>query len=219
MSRTNPVWDLPTRLFHWLLVLCIALAWWTGEEDDYDRHAWVGYTVLVLVVFRLLWGLVGSRHSRFSDFLAGPRRISAYLKGEEPAGPGHNPLGGWSVVLMLSLLLLQAVSGLFNSDDVLFNGPFYYAAEVGFRDAMGALHDLVFNLLLGLIALHVCAVLFYQFRRKQPLLQAMLRGSAEGKRGEAAPAPWWLAVVIILVLALLLWYAIANAPQPVQRWL
>ena len=130
------VWDLPVRVFHWSLVVLIPLAWWTGEEGKFDWHSWVGYSLLVLVVTRIIWGVVGSRHARFTDFLRGPGAIRGYLKGEPAATPGHNPLGGWAVVALLSVLLLQAVSGLFNSDDVLYNGPLYYAASTGFRDTM-----------------------------------------------------------------------------------
>jgi cytochrome b len=119
---------------------------------------------------------------------------------------------------MLGLLLVQGVSGLFNSDDILFNGPFYYAASGEFRDTMGVVHEVAFDLLSAFIALHVAAVLFYQLRRRQPLLQAMLRGSAEGKEGAAKPAPGWLALLIVILLALALWAAISAAPQPQSLW-
>ena len=131
-----PLWDIPTRVFHWTLVAAVALAWWSAEQERYDIHEWTGYTVLVLVVSRIVWGVVGSVHSRFTDFVAGPGRVRAYLQGQGSPTPGHNPLGGWSVLALLTLLLLQAVSGLFNSDDVLFSGPLYYAAESGFRDML-----------------------------------------------------------------------------------
>jgi cytochrome b len=218
MRKSLPLWDLPTRVFHWLLVICIALSWWTGEEALFERHAWVGYTVLVLVVFRLVWGFAGSRHSRFSDFLVGPKSILRYLRGEGSGSPGHNPLGGWSVVVMLVLVLVQAVSGLFNSDDVLFNGPLYYGAGVAFRDAMGVVHEWAFDVLVVFIALHVAAVLWHQFGRRERILQAMWRGSAAGKEGTGPAAPWWLAVLLVIILVLLLWVVITNAPQPVSMW-
>ena len=213
-----PVWDLPTRLFHWTLACAVVFAWWSGEEGNLEAHAWTGYAILVLVAFRLVWGFVGSVHARFTDFVAGPGRVVGYLQGTVESGPGHNPLGGWSVVAMLLLLLVQGVSGLFNSDDVLFNGPFYYAASVEFRDTMGVVHEVAFNLLSAFIAVHVAAVLFYQLRRRQPLLQSMLRGYAEGKEGAAKPAPGWLALLIVILLALALWAAINAAPQPQSLW-
>ena len=107
------LWDIPTRVFHWTLVIAIPLSWWSAEQQNFDLHKWLGYTLLVLVVSRILWGFVGSRHSRFADFLSGPRAVLAYIHGEDAASAGHNPLGGWSVVVMLLLILLQAVPGEF----------------------------------------------------------------------------------------------------------
>jgi cytochrome b len=190
------------------------LAWWTAETDNYDAHQWIGYTVLVLVVTRVLWGLVGSTHARFSDFVVGPRGVLAYLRGEGAASAGHNPLGGWSVLALLLLLLLQAVSGLFNSDDVLFSGPLYYAADTGFRDAMGALHEVAFNLLLGLIGLHLMAVLYHQFGRREPMVQAMVRGAAPGREGRAPPVAWWWSLLLLAAVAAALWWGLEQAPQP-----
>jgi len=208
------LWDLPTRLSHWLIVICVPLSWWSAETENYGLHQWLGYTVLVLVISRVVWGFVGSRHSRFADFLAGPGRVLGYLKGVEPARPGHNPLGGWSVVALLSLLLLQAVSGLFNSDDVFYNGPLYHAASVDFRDAMGLLHEVAFNGLLALVGLHILAVLYYQFIRGQRLVQAMVRGRAAGRLGAAAPVSLWRAVVVAALAALALWGLVQLAPEP-----
>lgn len=209
------LWDLPTRVFHWAIVLCVVLAWWSAEVDRYDLHEWVGYTVLVLVAVRLLWGFVGSRHSRFADFLVGPGAIRDYLRGRGAASTGHNPLGGWSVVLLLALLGLQAFSGLFNSDDVLFSGPLYYWASTDFRDVMGVVHEAAFNGLLALVCLHVLAVLYHQFGRGEKLLQAMVFGAAPGRTGRAAPAPWWWALLLCIAVALLLWWVIEQAPGPV----
>jgi cytochrome b len=217
-GNAHQLWDLPVRFFHWSLVVLLPLAWWTGEEGNFDWHSWVGYSLLVLVVTRIVWGLVGSRHARFSDFLKGPGAIRGYFNGEPATTPGHNPLGGWSVVALLSVLLLQAVSGLFNSDDVLYNGPLYYAASTDFRDTMGVIHELAFDALVVLLVLHLLAVAYYQFRRRQPLVQAMLRGQAEGKAGREAPRPWWLAVLIAGLLALLLWWGLSLAPEPPRMW-
>jgi cytochrome b len=217
-GTTNNVWDLPVRVFHWSLVILLPVAWWTGEEGKFDWHAWVGYSVLVLVTTRIVWGFIGSRHARFNDFLKGPGAVRDYLQGAPAATPGHNPLGGWSVVVLLSVLLLQAASGLFNSDDVLYNGPLYYAASTGFRDTMGEIHELAFDALVALVVLHLLAIAWYQFRRKQPLVQAMLRGQAAGKEGRESPRPWWIAVLVAGVLALLLWWGLSLAPEPPRMW-
>ena len=213
-NNQHPLWDIPTRLFHWLIVACLALAWWSAETENHELHQWVGYTVIVLVVSRIIWGFVGSRHSRFSDFMVGPGRVIAYLQGQGAASAGHNPLGGWSVLALLLLLFLQAGSGLFNSDDVFFSGPLYYGASGAFRDAMGQVHDLAFNVLLALVALHILAVLYYQRGRKQPLVQAMLRGKAAGKEGLAAPVSAWWALLTVALVALALWGLLTLAPAP-----
>lgn len=212
------LWDLPTRLFHWLIVLCVCLSWWSGEQGDFDRHAWLGYTTLVLVAFRVIWGFIGSRHSRFTDFVTGPGRVWAYVRRGQVASAGHNPIGGWSVLAMLVLLFVQGFSGLFNSDDLMFEGPFYYGASGEFRDTMGVVHELTFYVLCALVAVHLLAVSWYQWRRKIPLIQAMVRGQAEGRQGEVPPVPAWIAPIIIALLALLLWWAISAAPQPERFW-
>ncbi|MDG2046367.1 MAG: cytochrome b/b6 domain-containing protein [Halioglobus sp.] len=217
-ASPNPLWDIPTRVFHWLIVCCLPIAWWSAEEERFDVHQWTGYTVLVLVSSRILWGFIGSRHSRFTDFVVGPARLGAYLRGQGGRSAGHNPLGGWSVLLLLSLLLAQAISGLFNSDDVLFSGPLYYWADSDFRDAMGLVHDLAFNGLLALVCLHIFAVFYHQFKLKEKLLQAMLHGSALGRIGTEAPAPWWWAVIVVLLIGLALWWGLLQAPQSSLNW-
>jgi cytochrome b len=215
MSKTPlPLWDLPTRVFHWSIVCCLPLAWWSAETDNYDAHEWIGYTVITLVLFRVVWGFLGSGHSRFRDFVVGPRKVVAYLKGSFPGSAGHNPLGGWSVLALLSLLLLQAVSGLFNSDDVLFSGPLYYAASVDLRDAMGVVHELAFDLLLGLVALHIMAVLYHQLIKRERLIGAMIRGRAEGRDGTLPQVHWWKALLTLALVALALWWGLEQAPQP-----
>jgi cytochrome b len=213
-TKLTPLWDLPTRLFHWLVVACLPLSWWSAETERYDVHEWLGYTIITLVISRVIWGFIGSRHSRFGDFIVGPGKVLAYVRGQGSASAGHNPLGGWSVLVLLLLLLGQAVSGLFNTDDVLFSGPLYYAASTGFRDAMGQVHDIAFYALVALVCLHILVVLYRQLRLKEKLLQAMLKGSAPGREGQAAPAALWPALVAVLMVALALWWGLQQAPKP-----
>lgn len=210
----HPLWDLPTRLCHWLIVACVPLAWWSAETENFELHQWLGYTLIVLVVSRIVWGFVGSPHSRFADFLVGPGRIRAYLRGAVAASAGHNPLGGWSVIALLTLLLVQAFSGLFNSDDVFFTGPLHHGASVALRDAMGLVHEVAFYALLGLVAMHILAVMYHQFRRREQLLQAMLRGSAKGREGRAPPVPAAWALLVVLLVSLALWGLLQLAPEP-----
>lgn len=213
-GNMHPLWDLPTRLCHWLIVACVGLSWWSAETENFELHQWLGYTVIVLVVSRIAWGFVGSPHSRFADFLVGPGRVIAYIRGTGSGSAGHNPLGGWSVIALLLLLLLQAISGLFNSDDVFFNGPLYYGASVALRDAMGVVHEVAFYALLSLVGLHILAVLYHQFRRREQLIQAMVRGSTSGRRGRAPAVSSWLALFIVLLVALALWSLLQLAPSP-----
>ncbi len=213
-GKRYPLWDIPTRFFHWAIVLCLPLSWWSAEWENYDLHQWLGYTVIVLVISRICWGFLGSVHSRFADFLVAPARVVAYLRGREARGVGHNPLGGWSVLVLLLLLLTQAISGLFNSDDVFFTGPLYYAANGEWRDIMGLVHEMTFNALLAFVALHILAVLYHQLWRKQRLLQPMIRGSAPGRSGREAPVPIWRALLIALLAAFALWGVLQLAPSP-----
>ncbi|MEM1155134.1 MAG: cytochrome b/b6 domain-containing protein, partial [Pseudomonadota bacterium] len=213
-TRNPPLWDIPTRVFHWSLVICMGVSWWSADQGDFEIHEWSGYTLIVLVISRIAWGFVGSTHSRFSDFLAGPRKIMGYLRGEASTTPGHNPLGGWSVMVLLTLILLQAVTGLFNTDDIFFNGPLYYAVSSEVRDTMGQIHEVAFDFLLGFVGLHIAAVLYHQFWRKEKLLGPMFTGSAEGRHGRAAPAPLWRALLIVGLASLALWAVIQNAPPP-----
>lgn len=218
MSSVHPVWDLPTRLFHWSLLVCLVLAWWSAEFERYDIHEVTGQVIIVLILSRIVWGFLGSVHSRFADFLVGPTSVLAYLRGRPSPTPGHNPLGGWSVLALLSLMLLQAISGLFNSDDILFSGPLYYAADPPLRDLMGVVHEWAFDILLGLIALHVVTVMYYQFWLKKQLIQPMVVGTANDRAGDRAPVRAWKAVLIVAVIGVLLWLGLEQAPQPQPLW-
>ena len=218
MSREHVLWDLPIRVFHWSLVVGIALAWWSGEQGYNAVHEWNGYTMIVLVVSRIIWGFVGSVHARFSDFVRGPRAILAYLRGEGSSTPGHNPLGALSVLALLLLILVQAVSGLFNSDDILFSGPLYYAASTDLRDTLGVVHEVAFNLLLGLVALHVLVVSYHQWVKKDGMISAMVKGRAGSKSGRTAPERAYKALLIVALVAVALWLGLEQAPQPQPLW-
>jgi cytochrome b len=208
------LWDIPTRLFHWAVALGVVLAWVSAELQWYEVHEYTGYSLIVAVVFRLVWGVIGSRHSRFTDFVVGPAGLSRYLRTGQYDSAGHNPLGALSVLALLLVLLLQGVSGLFNSDDILFSGPLHYWASTELRDAMGLLHDVLFNLLLALVVLHIGAVVYHQRRHSEPLVKAMILGRAPGRAGRQSPVAWWLALPVVAVLAALLWWGLAQAPQP-----
>ena len=209
--RPRPIWDLPVRVFHWLLAPAIAVMWWSGESGEMQVHQWTGYGLLCLVLTRVMWGFVGSEGARFSSFVRGPAVIRAYLS-VATQSPGHNPLGALSVLAFLALLAAQALSGLASRDDLLFEGPFAYWAG-DWSAKLTEWHELNWTLLQALIVLHLAAVAFLQWRRGQPLIQAMWRGHAGSKKAEQLPKPAWRALVILFAWAALLWWLILVAPQ------
>jgi cytochrome b len=177
-TTTVVVWDLPVRLFHWFVVAGIAVSWWSAEYRLMNVHRYSGYTLLGLLVFRIYWGLFGSPTARFAQFVRGPGAIAKYLR--EPAAhasPGHNPLGGLSVAVMLLLLLTQVGLGLFVTDvDGLESGPLSYLVSFETSRTLAERHETIFNVLLGFMALHIAAVLFYLFARRTNLIAAMITG-------------------------------------------
>ena len=176
------VWDIYTRLFHWLFAFAIGFAWWTAEQggDWMEWHMRCGYAVLCLFGFRLLWGLIGGRYARFSQFLHSPAATWRYAqqlkRGHAKAYTGHNPLGGWMVILLLLLGLLQAGTGLFANDDIFTEGPLVALVGYELSSRITEWHEVLFNLLLAAIVLHLLGVLFHQLVKKEALIQAMLHG-------------------------------------------
>lgn len=177
------VWDLPTRLFHWTLVagmLGLAVSGIVGG-NAMVWHFRLGYTVLALLLFRLVWGLVGGRWSRFGAFVYAPQTVIRYLQGQSRPehGVGHNPIGAFSVFAMLAMVLVQVASGLLSDDEIAFAGPltsFVSSDTVSLATWFHA--DIGKWVLLGLVLLHVAAIAVYQ-RRKHNLVAAMLHGDKE----------------------------------------
>jgi cytochrome b len=183
------LWDWPVRLCHWLFVLLIPLAWWTAEEHMFDWHLRIGILMLALLVFRIIWGFVGSSTARFANFLRGPAAASSYLRGQWPETLGHNPIGGWSAAALLTLMLVQVGLGLFATDeDGLASGPLnpWVSFEAGER--IKDLHEANFNLLLAFIAVHVAAILFYAAVKRTNLVAPMITGWVAKPRSESMRA-------------------------------
>lgn len=177
------VWDIPVRVFHWSIVILVGLAWYSGEQGGLDWmevHLWCGYGILTLVLFRVLWGFVGGAHARFTDFVRGPVTAWRYARRMFGSGHqgylGHNPLGGWSVLMLLLLLLIQAGTGLFASDDILIEGPLYDYVSSDTSRQLTSLHKLNFNILLAFIGLHLLAIISYLLFKKENLVHPMLSG-------------------------------------------
>lgn len=215
MSETKVrVWDFPVRLFHWLLVPLIAFSWWSAEEGRLDWHRLSGYAVLTLVVFRLAWGVFGSDTARFGYFLKGPRGIGAYLSNKAEPAVGHNPLGGWSVLAMIVLLVVQTVLGLFAIDvDGIESGPLAVFVSFDQGRLAAEAHHLTFNILLALIALHLLAIVFYAVAQRNNLIGPMITGRKKlGAPLAQAPriAPLWLAFILIIIAGGLA-YAVSKA--------
>jgi cytochrome b len=213
-SRTRLwVWDVPTRLVHWLMVLAVASSWWTGKQGHLEWHRWSGYTLLALVVFRIYWGLFGSSTARFSQFVRGPRAIAGYLRGAWPVAPGHNPLGALSVIALIVVLFLQILLGLFAVDvDGIESGPLslYVSFETG--RAAAEWHEAVFNVLLVLIVLHILAIAWYRVVKKEELTAAMFHGRREyGTELPAVQRASVVRVIVGMVLAFAVTWAVSSA--------
>lgn len=215
--QTIPVWDLPTRLFHWTLVVLMIGQWLTTQSNSaMTYHVWGGYAVLVLVLFRLIWGVIGSDTARFSHFVRGPGAaldyVKALLRGETPLYLGHNPMGGWSIIAMLVLLLVQAGTGLFANDDILIEGPLYSWVSKSASDWLTTIHKLNFNVLLAVIAVHIAAVLFYLLVKRENLIHPMLSGRKQlwPECAEATPRMVnpWLALAVLAIAGAGVWLLI-----------
>lgn len=212
MPERVRVWDFPTRLAHWTIVVLFGICWWTGETEHMHWHRIAGYGVLGAVLFRLVWGVYGGETARFRSFVRGPAATFQYVRklvgndgADSPSPIGHNPLGALSIIVMLSLLLTQTVLGLFAVDvDGVAAGPFarWVSFETGRRFAHW--HAANFHLLLVLIGMHLTAVGFYRFARKENLVPAMIHGFKWRGRPTAAPyfVPWWRAVLLAAAIVL-----------------
>jgi cytochrome b len=197
------IWDLPVRLFHWAIVLLVPALWATHEWDKLDTHILLGEIMLGLVLWRLLWGVLGSSTARFASFVRGPGAVLRYLRSGGKVF-GHNPLGGWSVVAMLLLLAVQVGLGLFASDeDALNEGPLAHRVSYETARSLAHRHETVFWVLVALIALHVAAILYYRIVRRDDLVTPMItgRGVAVVGEGPMVPAPLWRLLLSIVLAA------------------
>ncbi len=203
------VWDLPTRLFHWSLVGLFMLSWWSGEQGGtaFRIHQWSGYGILSLVLFRLVWGLVGGEYARFAQFVHGPRRVlrgvAELLRPGPLAQVGHNPVGGWMVVALLFGLLVQTVTGLFANDDIMNEGPLVAHIGKDLSDTLSGVHGVNFVIVLVLVSVHVLAIVYHRLRKGEHLTQAMITGRRMLPAPATAPrtASSWLALVLLALAA------------------
>ena len=191
---TLKVWDAPTRLFHWLLVALVAVSVSTGYVGGnlLRWHVWSGCAILGLLIFRFLWGFAGSTYARFGHFLRGPRTLLGYARGLAARAPshalGHNPLGGWMVVLILAVLAFQTGTGLFANDDIAAEGPLYPKVSKALSDTLSGWHQTSAVVLLVLVATHVAAVLYHLFYKRENLIAPMITGAKRVPGGPIPPA-------------------------------
>jgi cytochrome b len=211
------VWDPLLRLTHWSFPLLIATMWWTAENHKWALHRRTGLVLLGILTFRVLWGFLGPETARFSQFVKGPGTVLAYLRGEPGVGPviGHNPLGGWSTVALIGAMLLQVSLGLFAGDPYDgMTGPLNPLVGVTLADTITELHEAFFNVLLGLIVLHLGAITFYAVKGND-LVSPMISGTRPPLAGVTgiAPTPWGRGILsVALAAGLALWIAYGAPP-------
>lgn len=216
------VWDLPVRLTHWLMALAFVGAYVTNRLGVayFKYHEWFGYSLIVLVVFRILWGLWGTYHARFTNFLRSPAATWRYsaelLRRRDQPFPGHNPLGALMVVVLLLTLLVQAVTGLFANDEIFNAGALYGYVSNDTSLALTGLHKSLFYWIAAAVAVHILAVLFHTFIKRENLISAMFTGYKSG----AFPhlhvqdlSREWRALVFVLLIATILSLIVWAAPD------
>lgn len=203
-GRRVLVWDLPTRIFHWLLVGAFAGTWLTSDERSWlDVHARFGYTLLALVAFRIAWGLAGTRHARFASFVRGPRAVAAYLHSLVAGRPqhhaGHNPAGGWAILALLVLALVAGASGL--------------ATWLG-GEALEDLHEAAATAMLVVAAVHVAGVVVGSLAHRENLVRAMVTGYTRARPGGGIGGPRRAVAALLVAAVAIVWSAPVPVPGP-----
>lgn len=213
------LWDAPVRLFHWALAILVAFSWATGHLAGpwLAWHMRSGYAILALLAFRLAWGFVGSDSARFAAFLQGPRAAWRYLaslgRRTPDAFPGHNPAGGWMVVLMLAVLSAQAASGLFVDDEIATQGPLSAKASTAFVSWMNPLHEWNGWVVGAVVLVHVAAIAAYRAWLGMDLVGPMLDGRTDNP--EAARlrfVPGWRAALLLAIAAGFVYWLVTVYP-------
>jgi cytochrome b len=215
MRLSMRVWDAPIRLFHWGLVLLIVFSYVSNKLNWMQLHFLSGYTILTLLIFRFVWGFIGSDTARFGRFLksplAGLRHLAKIGRREPDLEIGHNAAGGWMVIILLLDVLLQAVLGLFANDDVFSEGPLAKHVGKALSNRFSHFHALNFKILLGLMGLHVVVILAYAVVKRQDLVRPMITGRKRLPPTLRAPRMVHplLALLVVLVAGGLVWTFVA----------
>ncbi|WP_428492254.1 cytochrome b/b6 domain-containing protein [Rhodopila sp.] len=211
MRRTK-VWDLPVRLFHWAIVVLIFCSWATQEWNHMEWHVRSGYAILTLLLFRIVWGFIGSDTARFTGFLRSPvaalRHLARIHRSEADREIGHNAAGGWMVLLMLVLIGVQAGTGLFANDDANTEGPLMHLVDKDQSNWLSHIHSLNFTLIEAVIVLHVLAIAVYAVLKRQNLVRPMVTGTKLLPVDAAAPRlvrPIWAVLTLAAAVAVVAW--------------
>ncbi len=213
LTGKQPVWDLPVRLVHWTLAGLVVFSWWSVHNHHTDWHIWSGIAILTLLIFRLLWGFVGSSTARWTGFIRGPRTIASYLRGGW-YGIGHSPLGALSVIALFGAVGVQVGLGLIAEDeDGIYAGPLSRLVSIATSEKARDIHELWFNVILGLIVLHLGAIIFYRLRGKS-LVAPMITGKAatDPRARPMRPGKWWIALICLAIAFALSRWVVAGAP-------
>ena len=220
--KEHQVWDLPVRLFHWTLVSAIIGAFVTNRLGVayFKYHVWFGYTVIVLVLFRVIWGFVGTHHARFKNFVYGPTKTLQYtislFRGQVRPHAGHNPLGACMVLVLLMALGTQAVFGLFSNDDIFNTGPLYGYVSKELSRKLTSMHRILFYWIVIAAAIHIVAVIAHQIFDKANLIISMFTGCKQLVNVPEVEVNYrsrdWVAVLLIVALSIGLAWVIRHAP-------
>jgi len=219
ISSRIRVWDLPTRLFHWALVICVVGAYASVKLGGLwmEWHTRFGMTALALIAFRLIWGICGPRYARFSQFVRGPRTLWRYLRNELPPAAGHNPLGACSVIALLLVIGVQAFSGLFANDDVLTAGPLAFWNDA-WSGRLTWLHNANEWAIIAVVGLHVIAIAWYRLVLRKDLVGPMIHGDVPASAVEGSPPArdsWAVRLAALILFAALcaaVWWLTTLAP-------
>ncbi|QWD59785.1 cytochrome b/b6 domain-containing protein [Polynucleobacter sp. MWH-UH35A] len=205
-KQTILVWDMPTRVFHWLLVISFAGAWFTSESERLQMiHYAFGYSAVALVLFRLVWGFIGTKYARFSQFVRGPKEMVEHAKGllsgHQHVSPGHNPVGGIVMVGLMLLILLIGLTG-------------YWGVKEFLGDFMSEAHEAVASLTLGLVIIHIAAAVIMSLLQKENLVQAMLNGKKQGLPEQSIKFPQYLIGGMLALGCLYFFYLVVSGSLP-----
>jgi cytochrome b len=211
------VWDFSIRLFHWSLVILIGFLWWSGTEgEEMDNHVLAGYSVLALISYRIIWGFLGSHHAKFVNFVRSPiKTIKAIPEvisvRSDSHYVGHNPIGGWMVVLLILALMAQGITGLGTTDDIFIDGPLVAYLDDDLISLFSSLHHQIADLLIALVILHLAAVLYHDAIKRERLIKAMVTGIKYSPHPvESSKLPTKRFISTIALLSLIGWWLLDN---------